>query len=77
MYTRINKKARKNFVGHRTNRMEMYYSTPINKSTKSQLTIKDENGNRVDLNGREVQSLMRVLQKGNDMKENSITSFRY
>lgn len=77
MYTRINKRARKNFVGHRTPNVSMYYSTPINKSTKSQLTLKDSHGNRIDLNGKEVNSLLRVLERGNQLKEDSITSPRY
>ena len=77
MYTRINKNARKNFVGHKCKNVSMYYSTPINKSTRSQLTLKDSNGNRIDLTGREVLSLMKVLELGNELKDKSITCPRY
>ena len=69
-----NRKARKYFVGRRlpkeTNGVNMYFSLPIKKSEKKGrcLTIVDKRTPkkkvRIDLGGREVFQLRRILSKG-------------
>lgn len=72
MYTKLNRNARKNFVGHKTtNGTEMYFSTPFNKSSASHLTIKTEDGQRIDLKGHTVNSLMKVLDTGVKLRTQS------
>jgi hypothetical protein len=72
-----NRRARKYFVGRRIPKKElgvnMYYSVPIKKSEKkaSRLTIVDKrdpnNKVRIDLDGRTVLQLRRVLAKGQQL----------
>jgi hypothetical protein len=72
MYTRLNKNARKNFVGHKTtNGVGMYFSTPFNKSSATHLTIKTEDGQRIDLKGHSVNALMNVLNTGVKLRKQS------
>ena len=74
-----NRRARKYFVGRRIAKNEtginMYYSVPIKKSEKkaSRLTIVDKRNPshkvRIDLDGRNVLQLRRVLEKGQQLME--------
>ncbi len=71
-YTR-NRKARKYFVGRRldkeTDGVNIFYSVPVRKTEKkgSRLSIVRHSGDakvRIDLTGREVFQLRRILSKG-------------
>lgn len=71
-YTR-NRKARKYFVGRRldkeTDGVNIFYSVPVRKTEKkgSRLSIIRHGGDtkvRIDLTGREVFQLRRILSKG-------------
>jgi hypothetical protein len=73
MFYTKNQKARKYFVGRRvekgTDGINIFYSVPVKKSEKkrSLLTIvkhKGEDKVRLDLTGREVFQLRRILSKG-------------
>lgn len=73
MFYTKNKKARKYFVGRRTDKespgVNLYYSVPIKKSEKkaSCLTIVDKRHPtkvKIDLDGRIVYQLRRILAKG-------------
>lgn len=69
-----NRKARKYFIGRRTKKespgVNIYYSVPVKKSDKksSLLTIVDKRTPnkkvRIDLDGRVVLQLSRILSKG-------------
>ncbi len=72
-----NQKARKYFVGRRLPKdvrgVNIFYSVPITKSEKkgSCLTIVDKRGDtkvRIDLGGREVFQLRRILARGNRLR---------
>lgn len=70
MYTRLNSNARKHFVGHQTNSgVEMYFSTPFNKSSATHLTLRTSSGERIDLKGHDVNSLMKVLNTGTTLRK--------
>ena len=69
MFTKVNRKARKNFVGHQSRGVNMYLATPINKATRSQLTLINSVGERIDLDGVQIKELKRVLQTGYALKE--------
>ena len=64
MFVKKNRKNRTWFIGHRNpQNVEVFYSVPFKKSKRaSKLTIKLE-GKRVDLNGRQVQVLKRILKR--------------
>jgi hypothetical protein len=73
MFYTKNRKARKYFIGRRTDKrtpgVNIYYSVPVKKSEKkgSMLTIVDKRGEkkiRVDLDGRIVRQLRCILSKG-------------
>jgi hypothetical protein len=74
MFCVKNKKARKYFVGRRTDTkglgVNIYYSVPIKRSEKksSRLTIVDKRIShkklRIDLDGRTVYQLYRILNAG-------------
>lgn len=69
MFVKKNKKARTWFIGHRsTKNVSLFYSVPFKKAKrKSRLTIKIS-GKRLDLNGRQISELKRVLSKGDSAK---------
>lgn len=72
MYTRLNSKARKHFVGHQTSTgVGMYFSTPFNKSTATHLTLKTSEGQRIDLKGHDVNALRKVLDTGVTLRNRS------
>jgi hypothetical protein len=72
-----NRRARKYFVGRRVAKnkvgVNMYYSVPIKKSEKkaSRLSIVDKRNPdqkvRIDLDGRAIVQLRRVLEKGRNL----------
>lgn len=76
MDTFVNKKNRQFIVKHSMNGVEMEYKTPINKSAKVQLNLRDSSGKTLVLDGMQVRTLMNVLRSGNTLKEHSITSKR-
>lgn len=69
MFVKKNKKARLWFVGHRNPKnVEMFYSVPFKKAKRgSRLTIKLD-GKRIDLTGRQVLLLKKILSKGMEAK---------
>ncbi len=68
MFVKKNQKNRTWFVGQRNDNSGIYYSVPFNKSKKkSQLTIKID-GKRLDLNGRDICLLKKILFKGIEAK---------
>lgn len=71
MDTFVNKKNRQFIVKNTSNGITMEYKTPWNKQTKSHLQLVDSNGKTIEMDGRQVRSLMNVLMKGNRMKRYS------
>lgn len=69
MFIKKNQKNRTWFVGHRNPKnVEVFYSVSFKKAKKaSRLTIRVD-GKRIDLNGRQVALLKKVLSKGNETK---------
>jgi hypothetical protein len=69
MFVTKNRKNRTWFVGHRNPKsVSVFYSVPFkNQKKASRLTI-DVDGNRLDLNGRQISVLKRILEKGNFAK---------
>jgi hypothetical protein len=69
MFVKKNKKNRTWFVGHRSPKnVNVFYSVPFKKAKKkSQLTIK-LGDKRIDLDGRQVALLKKVLGKGTEAK---------
>lgn len=78
MFTVRNRKARKYFIGRRTEQehpgVNIYYSVPIKKTEKkaTRLTIVDKRNNkkvRIDLDGRTVHQLRRILAQGQSLMQ--------
>ena len=69
MFVKKNRKNRTWFVGHRNPKnVELFYSVPFKKAKrKSQLTIK-VGRTRIDLNGRQVALLNKILKTGDQYK---------
>jgi hypothetical protein len=63
MYTRRNTKNKTNFVGTQTSGVELYLSTPFPKAKKAaRLTVRTGDA-RIDLNGRQINALRKLLDK--------------
>jgi hypothetical protein len=69
MFIKKNRKNRTWFVGHRNPKnVEVFYSVPFKKAKRgSKLTIRVD-GKRIDLDGRQVSLLKKVLVKGSEAK---------
>jgi hypothetical protein len=69
MFVKKNKKNRTWFVGHRNPKnVELFYSVSFRNAKRgSKLTIRID-GKRMDLNGRQVALLNKVLKIGNQYK---------
>lgn len=62
MYIRKNQRNKTNFVGHNTTGVELYLSTPFKGAKKaSRLTVRSGK-TRLDLNGRQINALRKVLE---------------
>lgn len=70
----VNKKNRQFIVKKTVKGMNMDYKTPINKSSRINLKLMDSTGNSVELDGMQVKALIHLLNRGNALKECSITS---
>ena len=66
MYTRKNARNKTKFVGSNTAGVEFYLSTPLPGAKKaSRLTVRN-GAIRLDLNGRQINALRKVLAVGYD-----------
>ncbi len=54
-----------------SNKTTIDYTTPVNKSVRSRLTITSSDGTAVKLNGREINALRKVLDTGTSMRSKS------
>jgi hypothetical protein len=66
MFVKKNRKNRTWFVGHRNpDKISVFYSVSFkNEKRGSKLTIVGENGKRVELDGRQISVLRKILDKG-------------
>jgi hypothetical protein len=67
MHTNSTKQT--HIVKHKcSNKTTIDYTTPVNKSVRSRLTITSSDGTSVKLNGREINALRKVLDTGTSMR---------
>lgn len=72
MVSRINKKAKLAFAGSKTPSIGIFYSAPLKGSKRGhRLTVKNNDGTRVDLTHNQIVMLEKVVKKARRLASSS------